>query len=251
MTADELLAALQLPIAARVQQRIPKKLLLENGAPTAADKRAINDGIEEIQWLSAVKPGNVGIPAYRDETREYLEIAVLRVAFRDGAKTSRLTELVHRAIPYPILLISTQGVNTEISLAHKRWAQNEVSKVVLDGDLVVVATRGATPEIEQGFLRALPLSVQSAASLFALYQSWLDVLVAFEAALQTGTFLVLESHGQRKARYAALQDSMELRNQLMSLRAAAKKSSQMARQVELNLQIRALEQKLAQVKEDL
>ena len=65
MTADELLAALQLPIAARVQQRIPKKLLLENGAPTAADKRAINDGIEEIQWLSAVKPGNIGIPAYR------------------------------------------------------------------------------------------------------------------------------------------------------------------------------------------
>jgi len=251
MIADELLAALEIPVAARVQQRIPKKLLLENGAPTTADKRAISGGIEEMQWMFALKPGNVGIPSYSDEAREYLEIAVLRITFRDDAKANRLTELIHRAIPYPIVLIAAQGANTIVSLAHKRWAHNEADKAVLDGELQVASMISATAEIKHDFLKALPLSAQARSSLYALYQSWLDALIAFEAALQTGAFLLLGSDVQREARFTALHESIELQNQLGSLRAAAKRASQMGRQVDLNLQIKDLERKLAQVKEDL
>jgi hypothetical protein len=251
MTADELLRFLELPSAARVQQRVSKKLLLENGAPTAADKRAISEGIEEIQWLFALKPGNVGIPSYSDEAREYLEIAVLRITFRGGAKANRLNELIHRAIPYPVVLVATLGTETTVSLAHKRWAQNEAGKTLLDGDPLMVSMTGTTSEIKIDFLKSLALSVQPRSSLFALYQSWLDALIAFEAAQQTGTFLLLDSNVQREARFTALHASAELRNQLVSLRGAAKKASQMARQVDLNLQIKDLERKLAQVKEDL
>jgi hypothetical protein len=43
VTGDEAIAALDLPAAARVDRRVPKSLLLEHGAPTAADKRHIND----------------------------------------------------------------------------------------------------------------------------------------------------------------------------------------------------------------
>ena len=76
------IAALDLPASSRVDQRVPKKLLLENGAPTAADKRHINDGIEELLWLAALKPTTIGVPEYRDDVREYLEIAVLRLTLR-------------------------------------------------------------------------------------------------------------------------------------------------------------------------
>jgi hypothetical protein len=72
MTPADLIAALDLPAAARVDQRVPKKLLLENGAPTATDKRAIADGVEELIWLAALKPTTIGVAAYRDEAREYL-----------------------------------------------------------------------------------------------------------------------------------------------------------------------------------
>ena len=74
-----------------MDQRVPKKLLVENGAPTAADKRQINDGIEELVWLAALKPATIGVPVYRDETREYLEIAVLALTLRAGAKAARLS----------------------------------------------------------------------------------------------------------------------------------------------------------------
>ena len=55
MTADDLITALELPAASRVERRVPKTLLTEHGAPTAADKRRINDGIERVQWVAALK----------------------------------------------------------------------------------------------------------------------------------------------------------------------------------------------------
>jgi len=54
MTAADVISALALPPESQVDQRVPKKLLVENGAPTAADKRQINDGIEELFWVAAV-----------------------------------------------------------------------------------------------------------------------------------------------------------------------------------------------------
>ena len=41
---------------------------------------------------------------YRDAAREYLEIAVLKLTFHSNARPGRLTELVHRAVPYPVLV---------------------------------------------------------------------------------------------------------------------------------------------------
>ena len=43
-----LITALDLPVDSRVDQRVPKKMLLENGAPTTADKRQINEGYRGI-----------------------------------------------------------------------------------------------------------------------------------------------------------------------------------------------------------
>ena len=47
MTAQVLIDAFRLPAQALVGQRIPKKLLVEQGAPTAADKRLINDTVDD------------------------------------------------------------------------------------------------------------------------------------------------------------------------------------------------------------
>ena len=43
---------------------------------------------------------------YRDEAREYLEVAILRLVLRATARLGRLIELVHRAVPYPVMHLS-------------------------------------------------------------------------------------------------------------------------------------------------
>ncbi len=109
MNFAPVISALALPPGAGVDQRVPKKLLMEQGAPTAADKRLIQDGVEEVIWIAALKPVNIGVPAFKDEVREYLEIVVLTAELRAAARPARLVELIHRAIPYPVVLLASHG----------------------------------------------------------------------------------------------------------------------------------------------
>jgi hypothetical protein len=241
MTADDIIAALELPAAARVDRRVPKTLLVEHGAPTAADRRQVNEGIEHIQWVAALKPATIGVTAYRDDAREYLEIAVVRVALREGARTQRLVELLHRAIPYPVFAVAEQRGSVTMSVAHKRWSQAEAQKTVLDGEPVAVAAPRERDPYTGAFGAALALALQPRASLHALYQGWLDTLLALEAARMSGTFTILTDAERRAARTEALVECARLDVEIARLRAAAKKEKQMARQVALNQELKRAE----------
>ncbi len=254
MKAATIISALALPDTALVNQRVPKKMLVENGAPTAADKRRITDGIEEIHWLAALKPNTIGVPEYSDDVREYLEIALLAVTLRSEAKAGRLAELIHRAIPYPLFLILVQGDQIILSLAHKRRAQNEADKFVLDGDSVDVIASGNTSlssEVIRQFLDALALSKQPRASLLQLYQGWIDTVVALQASQISGTFSQAITKDAAIARREAVQKCGELEARMTSLRNAAANEKQMGRRVELNLEIKGLEGELAVAREKL
>ena len=253
MILQNLIAALELPASCRVDQRIPKKLLVENGAPTAADKRNINEGIEEIQWVAALKPNTIGVLEYRDDMREYLEIAVLSVTLRGDAKAGRLAELVHRAVPYPMALLLNSEQSLMLSMAHKRWAQNEVGKVVLDGSVVAVTLPcdAPSPAVEMAFMQALALGRQPQATLYALYQGWMDSVQALLAAKMTNTFKVAISSEQAAARRQALQECQRLEFEANRLRAQATKEKQFARQMELNLALKRVQVQLAATREQL
>jgi hypothetical protein len=237
-----------------VDQRVPKKLLVENGAPTAADKRRINEGIEEIQWLAALKPNTIGVPDYSDAVQEYLEIALIAVTLRPEAKPGRLAELIHRAIPYPLVLVLLQGGQTTLSLAHKRKAQNEAGKFVLDGEVAEVTVPGKgllSAEVLKQFLAATSLGNQPRANLLQLYQGWIDTLIAFQASLLTGTFCLAVTKEAAIARREAVQKIRELETRIAVLRNTAVKEKQMARRVDLNLYIKGFEAELILAKESL
>ena len=246
MTAAALLAALDLPAAARVDKRVPKKLVLENGAPTAADKRLINDGIEELFWLASLKPGNSGVAAYWDEAREYLEIAVLRMLLRPDAKALRLLELLQRAVPYPLLVLFERGTGSGMCAAHKRWSLAESGKTVLDGDLITVSfDGGAAGDFWPVFCEALPIGRQPHATLYALYQGWLDALLAVQAARITGSFSIAADGGRAAGRRTALRECARLQAEAGGLRVAAEREKQLARRVELNCELKSMEARLA------
>ena len=110
MSFAPVIDALAIPPNARVDQRVPKKLLLEQSAPTAADKRQIQDGIEELalggraqahQYRRAGLPGRrTGVSGDRGAHRHVSAPPRSRL---------RLIELIHRAIPYPLVLVAAHG----------------------------------------------------------------------------------------------------------------------------------------------
>ena len=241
MSSPDLLAALALPDGALVDRRVPKTLLIENGAPTARDKRRIREEVEELRWLAALKPTTVGVAAYRDAQREYLEIAVLQLTLRAGARAARLAELVHRAVPYPVLLTARQGDATRLSLANKRWSQGETGKIVLDGEVVAVELGNGTPvEAETAFRGALALTCQPRASLHALYQGWMNLLLALRVARVTGAFIVPGSVDEAAARAAALREFGRLKSRIAEVSAAGAGEKQVRRLADINLELHRL-----------
>lgn len=232
-----------------VNQRIAKQMLADNAAATAADKRCILDGVEEIQWLAALKPSNIGVPKFSDDTRTYLEVAVLSLSVRAGAKTTRLAELVHRAIPYPVLLIVHSEGGLALSLAHIRQAHNEADKTVLDGESVMSTL--PFNAIGQSCLQAMALARQPRSHLWALYQGWIDTVVALQAAQLTGHFTASVSREQAAVRRAALRQCHDLTTQMAALRKEAAKEKQLARQVALNMTLLRLTSDLTIAKQHL
>src|SRR5690606_27361122 len=126
------------------------------------------DAIEEIAWVAALKPTNIGVPAFHDGIRDYAEIAVVAMRVRERRKTARLIELLHRAIPYPLLLATQLPVDdgegaddraAVLSLAHQRRSLNEAAAVVVEE---VVQTQplclDQPSEVEAAFLASLRIA---------------------------------------------------------------------------------------------
>lgn len=237
MNSERLVESLMLPDSCRVNQRVPKKLLVEKSDPTAAGKRLIQDCIQELVWLASIKSETSGVPSYRDDTREYLELAVLNLSLRSAA-TPRLVELIHRAIPYPVFMVIDTGPQITVSLAHIRWAQREAGRTVLDGSVVLAAVNDDV--IGQSFAQALSLRNQPRTHMLDLYQGWIDTTTALQAAALTGKFTASPNREAAAARRDALSQCRDLDEKIALLRAAARKEKQMARKVAANIEIKAL-----------
>jgi len=249
MKAADIISAFTLPKECRVDRRVSKKLLVQNGAPTAADKRHINEGIAELVWVAALKPTTIGVPEYRDPTREYLEIAVLTVMLRASSKANRIIELIHRAIPYPLALVTSLADTVSLSLAHKRWSEGEIGKVVIEQIRQTHQIRQDTCTSEDAsFLNSLALARLPRQNIFALYQGWLNRIAALEAALITGIFKTPDSFDLGIELQEAVDKYSQLGREITTLRVKATKEKQINRRAELNLEIKQLEAELAKVK---
>ncbi|MTW34122.1 DUF4391 family protein [Pseudoduganella danionis] len=200
--------------------------------------------------VAALKPTNIGVPSFRDSEREYLEVAVLTVQFRPNAKVPRLLELIHRAIPYPLLLVASfhdEGkASLSVSVAHKRFNQGEAGKFVLDEILTTSAIElDALPSASaQCFMAAMSLSNQPNKDLYALYQGWADCIIGLAIAGIVGRFVLPASPEQTKEMRTFMQNRALLLSELSNLRSQAIKEKQMNRLVVLNLSIKRLESQL-------
>lgn len=252
MPVDTLIRALRLPAAALVDQRIPKRLLVEQGAPTAADKRLINDAVDGLMWHAALKPATIGVPAWRGVDPgaggDVIELAVVSAVLRPevrAAQAQRLQQLVHRAIPYPVLLATQNAAGVGVSLAHKRASLAEAGKMVVQaqhdsGSFDPVAPR----PVEQDFLDSLGVDRQPRTDLAALYQGWIDCITALQVARITGRYLPPTSPAVAQAQRDILADLLRLIEDIATLRSQATKERQLNRRAELNLHLQRLQTEL-------
>jgi hypothetical protein len=241
MTPADLHAALALPESTRLHKRVFKKLFLDRGDLRPADARVLSDAVATITWAHTLKPATVPIRPFRDDAHEYDEIAVLDVEITDRKAAARVAELIHRTVPYPVLLVSWDGEGVSLSAAPKRLHLQDRSRVVAEAIEASAWLDGAERSpAEASFLQSIALPGLPQTDFFALYTAWVQRILALACAGLSTRFEVPDNRPYPERR-AALDACRVLERDIAALRATLRAESSFARKVELNTEIKKLE----------
>jgi len=238
---------LALPDTCHLGKRVFKKLFRENAKLGVTDKKAFSEDIDTIIWQYTLKPNTIAIQPYEDDHREYHEVAILQVNLKTLNRTSRIAEVIHRTIPYPLMVVFALEATCAISLAHKRFSQAEKGAIVAEEFLTTNWIDLTAPTgVQQAFLESLTITDLPQTHFFALYSALMDRCIALDCAHLTGEFHIETAARRREQRRQRLAQCHELEVQIGELKVAIKAEPAFNRQVDLNARIKTLEQQLKQ-----
>lgn len=249
---EALYEAMAIPDSCHLGKRVFKRLFHENAVLGATDKKAFRDDIDTITWQYTLKPTTIPIPAYEDDTCEYLEVAVLQVDLRTPQRAGRIAEIVQRAVPYPAVVVFSWESKCALSCSHKRFSHAEKGAIVAED----IRTTGwidleAPTAVEREFLESLAVGRLPYTNFYAFYSALLDRTIALECARLTGHYRLDAVAEQQDLRLRRLNACRALEVRIAEGKAAIRAETQFNRQVELNTEIKRLEQELRRAAADL
>ncbi|PKK88401.1 MAG: DUF4391 domain-containing protein [Candidatus Wallbacteria bacterium HGW-Wallbacteria-1] len=232
------------PEAALLGKRVPKKQFLESCELVASDKKLFRENVKNVYWEYTLKPSTCPVLPFRDNEREYLEVAVLRVEMNFQKGHKRIAEIIHRVIPYPLMLgLYTETGEFALSIAPKRFSQAEHGAFVAERFFTTGWMNcDRLNEWEAAFVQSLAWSNLPLQNYGSLYNAWTDRFTGYECSVLSGTFAI----GKAGNRLERLTHCRQVESKISELRGQLKKAA-FNRQVELNTQIKKFEQELKQL----
>lgn len=217
-----------------------KKTFTEQGDLSKSEKQILSDQIEKVIWHYSIKPTNINIDAYKDDQREYPEIEVIEVKVASKDKVKKVIEMIMTTIPYPMILEVIYQDESLLALGDSVINQNDTSKNVLKEVIMTSWTNTSNLNSkEQAFLESIHISNLSSRNLYKLYQDLTGHVVRFNASLLTKEYIEEVDTNIVKEQYDAIES---LNKEIEGLKSKIKKESQFNKRLELNVQIKRLEQ---------
>lgn len=239
ITLVSCIGMLNLPQECYVGKRVYKKLFYDNAKLSYSDKKAFQEHLDYITWLYALKQDNIGIKGYADQEREYLETSVLLAKLKESKSADRLINLIHRSIPYPLLLVCNFQESVMLSIAPKRFNLSEKGAIVADKVLSSewIDLRAVLPN-EMTFLKSLAIDSRRYLNFLELYNGWESSFIAQACSKHSGKLKIEYFHNEE--RKELLDKCLYLKSEINCLRSAIKKETQMNKKVDLNTRINKL-----------
>lgn len=263
---ESLYQAMKLPESSLLNSKIAKKQLLENAQLTASNKKAIQEDIDSVVWSHTLKQSTVNIAPFQDSISthdgdfdlDYSEVAILRVVVRSKTRINKINEVLHRAIPYPLLIVFTDTSNSSLllSLAAKRISKADHSKLTVERFYNTDwFSDEAMPNETDHFFSSLAVNKQSFVNFYEFYMGWVAQFIQLEKSKYVGAFSKRNESTvdiQKAKVQAELLDKIALlESKLSGIKQKIKQEDQINRKVELNIQAQNIKQQLSAIKEQL
>lgn len=246
ISLEALASAFSLP-PGEPPRRVPKATLAEH-APTASDRKLIESKLARLDWIAAINPATTGIAAGSADGLTIDTINLLAAQTR-GPMPPRLAEIIHRAIPKPVVLIHRDvsgEAGAALSLAPKRAAEREADRVVT----TALFDTGTLSELDRTFLKALSLPHLPTHDLAALYVGLIERTEAIAAARAFGRAFRLPKSQPELADWREALAAVTLhRAEIAGLTAAIRKECRLSIKVELGEKVRQTKIRLDELKD--
>lgn len=228
-----------------------KKLFQEHADLDITDKKALKDDIDKIRWVYTLKPATVNIAAYRDDAREYDEVAIIQIDLTSANRAQRIAAFVNKAIPYPIVLVFSFADTIALSVADKRINQSDKSKwVVEDAWMTEWFNPDAPNEAQQQFMQDMAMKNLSFVNFYAFYTDIKNRVIALNTATRSGNYKIV-SPEKTADRRENLTRITELEREIAELRSALKKETQFSKKLELNVSVKERQEAIKQLEQSL
>ena len=242
---------LQLPTRCLLNKKITKAFFKRNFDLTIAEKSLLDKQIVGIDWLASLSAENINVPSYLNEDITYEEVQMITVSyFGDNFVTDhfKIAELIHKHIPYAILLCIYNDEQMVWSTFDKRINQKDTNKRIIAKrhftEVIPIQERTA---LQQDFLNSLAFSELRKTNLYELYNSFAERIFALQASNLNSTF-TLRTKSRTQQDMLSLEKIARLQQEIEILSNTAKKETQLNKQVNLNLQIQNKRLEMAQLK---
>ncbi len=215
-----------------------KKLFQEHADLDITDKKALKDDIDKIRWVYTLKPSTLNIEPYRDDVREYDEIAIIQIDLTSIARAQRIASFVNKAIPYPVMLVFSFADTIAISVADKRINQADKSKWVIEDSWITEWFNPDAPnEAQQKFMQDMAVKNLSFVNFYAFYTDIKNRVIALNSSSRSGQYFVVSADGVIDRREKLIKIA-ELERKVTELRSMLKKETQFNKKLDLNVLIK-------------
>jgi len=240
-----ILDKLNIPASCKINRKLFKKQFIENFSLNATEKKIISEDVENITLEYLLNKDNINIAPFNDVDNDYSEIAFIRVELLSTKRLKKLSNII-QYIPYPLIVVYADENNTCINISPKRINKNDSSKLVVEESYFTEwIDLDDSTEIEQAFLKSMDIKKHPFTNFFELYNSYLNKLIAFNASHYSGN--LKQSEDTREL----LRQIQEVESNINDIISKIKKETDIRDKVNMNIELKKLNDKLSKLKEIL
>ncbi len=239
---DTICKEFQIPSSCKIDKKLYKKHFLENFSLRADEKKFIKEDIENITLLYLLNKNNINIEPKTNDKVDYSEVAYIHVKLTNDKHYKKVSSLIQQ-IPYMVVLILTYEDNFCINTSTKRINQNDTTKLVIEEEYFTKwIDINHLSHIEEQFLKSLNLQSQSFVNFERFYHDILNKVVALNLSNDRETLITLTPTSKE-----SLDTIMILEEKIKELKAKIKKETHFNEKVNLNIELKRVQDKLDKI----
>lgn len=242
---EDFFESLNFPASTYVGKKLDKKEFLENFSLNINDRKLLSQNIDRITLENILNQDTINITPFLDEERDYSEIAIIKVKISNKEKLKSINNIIQQ-IPYSLIVFYAFQNEISLCLSPKRINKADSSKLVVEEvHFSKWIDFSNLTNIDKSFLQSLSINNHPFTNLLAFYESFMDKLISYNASIYSGTFSI------SKDTKMILENIQKTEAQIIDIKNKIKKETNFNDKVNMNLELKKLNDKLKSLKEDL